>query len=116
MQNGVRRRFDFISKRDLLEAVGFFETKKRFYKLYFSFVKIKSLGKPSKNTTKSVSTSATLASLMNSAYFPAYEHAKSILDTGGDIDDQLWAKLIKCRILDLKKEVQTRTSRKTVCD
>lgn len=94
MQNGVRRRFDLISKRDLLEA-------------------IKTLGKPSKNATKSVSTSATLASLTNSTYFPAYEFAKSILDTGGDIDDQLWAKLIKCRILDLKKEVQTRTSRKT---
>jgi len=72
------------------------------------------LGKSSKNAAKSVSTSPTLASLTNSAFFSAYEHAKSILDTGGDIDDQLWAKLIKCRILDLKKEVQNRTARKPV--
>jgi Arc/MetJ family transcription regulator len=51
---------------------------------------------------------------MASAYFPAYEHAKTILDTGNDIDDQLWAKLVKCRILDMKKEVQTRTIRQMV--
>jgi hypothetical protein len=73
------------------------------------------LGKPSKNAAKSVSTSPTLASLTSSVYFPAYEYAKSILDTGAEIDDQLWAKLIKCRILDLKKEVQARTVRKIVC-
>ncbi|CAF2905403.1 unnamed protein product [Rotaria sp. Silwood2] len=90
MQHGVRRRFDFISKRDLLEA-------------------IKTLGKASKNATKSVSTNPTVASLTNSPFLAAYEYAKSILDTGGDIDDQLWAKLIKCRINDLKKEVQNRT-------
>ena len=51
---------------------------------------------------------------MSSSFFPAYEQAKSILDIGGDIDDQLWAKLIKCRILDLKKDVQNRTTRKIV--
>ncbi|CAF0831903.1 unnamed protein product [Rotaria sp. Silwood1] len=90
MQNGVRRRFDFISKRDLLEA-------------------IKALGKASKTAAKSVSTNSTVASLTNSPFLAAYEYAKSILDTGGEIDDQLWAKLIKCRILDLKKEVQNRT-------
>lgn len=72
------------------------------------------MGKPSKTTTKSVSTSATVASLTSSQFFPAYEYAKSILDTGGDIDDQLWAKLIKCRILDLKKEVQSRVMQKIV--
>ncbi len=72
------------------------------------------MGKSSKNAAKSVSTSSTLASLTNSTFFPAYEHAKTILDTGGDIDDQLWAKLIKCRILDLKKEVQDRITRKPV--
>ncbi|CAF0734574.1 unnamed protein product [Rotaria sordida] len=94
MQNGVRRRFDFISKRDLLEA-------------------IKTLGKASKTAAKSVSTNATVASLTNSSFLAAYEYAKSILDTGGDIDDQLWAKLLKCRILDLKKEVQNRTTLKT---
>ncbi len=74
------------------------------------------MGKSSKTATKSVSTGPTLASLTNSPFFPAYEHAKSILDTGGDIDDQLWAKLIKCRILDLKKEVQIRAARKPVCN
>jgi hypothetical protein len=74
------------------------------------------LGKPAKTAAKSVSTSSTLANLTNSPFFPAYEHAKTILDTGGDIDDQLWAKLIKCRILDLKKEVQNRTARKPVCN
>ncbi|CAF4641723.1 unnamed protein product [Rotaria socialis] len=93
MQVDIRRQFDFISKRDFLEA-------------------IKTLGKASKATNKSVSTSATLASLMNSQFFTAYEYAKTILDTGGDIDDQLWAKLIKCRILDLKKEVHGRTTHK----
>jgi hypothetical protein len=71
------------------------------------------LGK-SKNANKSLSISPTLASLTNSPFLPAYEQAKAILDTGGEIDDQLWAKLIKCRILDLKKEVQNRASRKTV--
>ena len=89
MQNGVRRRFDFMSKRDLLEAVGFFETKKRFYKLYFSFVKIKSLGKPSKNTTKSVSTSATIVRLLNYAYLPAYKYTKLIFYTEIYIYNQL---------------------------
>lgn len=74
------------------------------------------MGKPSKNAAKSVSTGSTLASLTNSAFFTAYEHAKTILDTGGDIDDQLWAKLIKCRIVDLKKDVQARTTRKPVCN
>ncbi len=74
------------------------------------------MGKSSKSAVKSVSTGPTLASLTNSAFLPAYEHAKSILDTGGDIDDQLWAKLIKCRILDLKKEIQTRSAPKTVCN
>ncbi|CAM4745848.1 unnamed protein product [Rotaria magnacalcarata] len=93
MQVGIRRQFDFISKRDFLEA-------------------IKTLGKAPKAANKSVSTSSTLASLMNSQFFTAYEYAKTILDTGGDIDDQLWAKLIKCRILDLKKEVQSRTLHK----
>lgn len=73
------------------------------------------MGKSSKNASKSVSISPTLASLTNSSFFSAYEYAKTILDTGGDIDDQLWAKLIKCRILDLKKEVQNRTIRKPVC-
>ncbi len=72
------------------------------------------MGKSSKNASKSVSIGPTLASLTNSTFLPAYEHAKSILDTGGDIDDQLWAKLIKCRILDLKKEVQNRTARRPV--
>ncbi|CAF3921090.1 unnamed protein product, partial [Rotaria magnacalcarata] len=96
MQVGIRRQFDFISKRDFLEA-------------------IKTLGKAPKAANKSVSTSSTLASLMNSQFFTAYEYAKTILDTGGDIDDQLWAKLIKCRILDLKKEVQSRTLHKIVC-
>ena len=72
------------------------------------------MGKPGKNASKSVSTNATVASLTSSAFFPAYEHAKTILDTGGDIDDPLWAKLIKCRIIDLKKEVQTRTTKKPV--
>ena len=72
------------------------------------------MGKSSKNASKSVSTNSTLASLTNSPFLPAYEQAKSILDAGSDIDDQLWAKLIKCRILDLKKDVQNRTSRKTV--
>ncbi|CAF5193822.1 unnamed protein product, partial [Rotaria magnacalcarata] len=76
---------------------------------------IKTLGKAPKAANKSVSTSSTLASLMNSQFFTAYEYAKTILDTGGDIDDQLWAKLIKCRILDLKKEVQSRTLHKIVC-
>ncbi len=74
------------------------------------------MGKSTKTAAKSVSTSPTLASLTNSAFLPAYEHAKSILDTGGDIDDQLWAKLIKCRILDLKKEVQNRVATKPVCN
>jgi hypothetical protein len=74
------------------------------------------LGKSSKTAAKSVSTSPTVASLTNSTFLPAYEHAKTILDTGGDIDDQLWAKLIKCRILDLKKEVQNRLIRKPVCN
>ena len=73
------------------------------------------MGKASKTAAKSVSTSATLASLTNSTFLAAYEQAKTILDTGGDIDDHLWAKLIKCRILDLKKEVQNRTLLKTVC-
>lgn len=74
------------------------------------------MGKSSKSVAKTVSTSPTLVSLTNSPFFPAYEQAKTILDTGGEIDDQLWAKLIKCRILDLKKEVQIRTTRKPVCN
>lgn len=72
------------------------------------------MGKSPKNANKSVSTSSTLVGLTNSQFFGAYESAKSILDTGGDIDDQLWAKLLKCRILDLKKEVQARTLHKIV--
>ena len=72
------------------------------------------MGKSAKAASKSVSTSSTLVSLTNSPFLPAYEQAKTILDAGEEIDDQLWAKLIKCRILDLKKDVQNRSSRKTV--
>ena len=116
MQHSARRRFDLISKRELVEAVRTTDSSWAAWRsrLVPSIFQFKALGKPSKNAAKSVSTSPTLASLTNSVYFPAYEHAKSILDTGAEIDDQLWAKLIKCRILDLKKEVQTRTTRKTV--
>ncbi|CAF1080181.1 unnamed protein product [Adineta steineri] len=93
MQHSVRRRFDIISKRDFIEA-------------------IKKVEKSGKTPAKS-STNPLVDSLNNSALASAYEHAKTILDAGGEIDDQLWAKLIKCRILDLKKEVQNRCTIKS---
>ncbi|UJR27796.1 hypothetical protein I4U23_009067 [Adineta vaga] len=94
MQHNIRRRFDVISKRDFIEA-------------------IRKVEKQTKNAAKSVSTNSFVDSLNNSTFVSAYEHAKTLLEAGSDIDDQLWAKLIKCRILDLKKEVQTRTITKT---
>jgi hypothetical protein len=72
------------------------------------------LGKPSRNTAKSVSTNPIAASLASSPFFAAYELAKSLIDVNGDLDDHFWAKLIKCRILDLKKEVQTRMTPRAV--
>ncbi|CAF0822833.1 unnamed protein product [Adineta ricciae] len=94
MQHNIRRRFDLISKRDFIEA-------------------IKKVEKQTKNAAKSVSTNSFVDSLNNSAFVSAYDHAKTLLEAGSEIDDQLWAKLIKCRILDLKKEVQARTVTKT---
>ncbi|CAF4304519.1 unnamed protein product, partial [Adineta steineri] len=73
---------------------------------------IKKVEKSGKTPAKS-STNPLVDSLNNSALASAYEHAKTILDAGGEIDDQLWAKLIKCRILDLKKEVQNRCTVKS---
>ncbi len=77
-------------------------------------IQIKKLEKQTKNAAKQVSINPTVDSLNNSTFFSAYEQAKTILDTGADLDDQLWAKLIKCRILDLKKEIQIRTINKPV--